>query len=362
MSLVANANTNLEQWAGERSGAVFEHIYGRKLQLEHLSADDADKPQIKQTQLQSAVICVHRRHLRIAFVRIIAGTAPSQHPSYTGPSLYIKQHYTRPRAADQSYPGFTWGDLHGIYMGTARMFPYMIEIPKDSKHAGCPHIFPPNASMRHNKLHILALCFAYVLGPRQISAQQVTPRKSSLEVMQAFRKMDSEGERLTTSGWYKASKFFSMPARPPKERVIGVIAGFEDIYNNPYYKVTNKEQVEVKCVELGQIDSNGKFTDKVHPRLIGPSVQPEKVLYGPLKSIKIYYLLLTDKQFELDPSSDNIKESRGAFEWKIETFDFEPWVTRVVAIQYLVGLRDRTTSNIIRKNAINSIATLRAVH
>ncbi len=43
VSLVANANTNLEQWAGERSGAVFEHIYGRKLQLEHLSADDADQ-------------------------------------------------------------------------------------------------------------------------------------------------------------------------------------------------------------------------------------------------------------------------------------------------------------------------------
>ena len=73
--------------------------------------------------------------------------------------------------------------------------------------------------------------------------------KSSLEVVQAFRKMDSAGGRLTDSGWYKASKFFSRPARPPKDRVIGVIAGFEDIYNNPYYKVTNKEQVEVKCVE-----------------------------------------------------------------------------------------------------------------
>ena len=31
--LIANTNTNLEHWAGERTGVVFEHIYGRKLQL-----------------------------------------------------------------------------------------------------------------------------------------------------------------------------------------------------------------------------------------------------------------------------------------------------------------------------------------
>ncbi len=31
--LTANANANLEQWAGERAGVLFEHIYGRKLQI-----------------------------------------------------------------------------------------------------------------------------------------------------------------------------------------------------------------------------------------------------------------------------------------------------------------------------------------
>ncbi len=38
VSLLSNENTNLEQWAGERAGAVFESIYGRKLLVEHVVA------------------------------------------------------------------------------------------------------------------------------------------------------------------------------------------------------------------------------------------------------------------------------------------------------------------------------------
>ena len=38
VSLLSNENTNLEQWAGERAGAVFESIYGRKLMVEHVAA------------------------------------------------------------------------------------------------------------------------------------------------------------------------------------------------------------------------------------------------------------------------------------------------------------------------------------
>ncbi len=37
VSLLSSENTNLEQWAGERAGAVFESIYGRKLIVEHVA-------------------------------------------------------------------------------------------------------------------------------------------------------------------------------------------------------------------------------------------------------------------------------------------------------------------------------------
>jgi hypothetical protein len=50
---------------------------------------------------------------------------------------------------------------------------------------------------------------------------------------------------------------------------------------------------------------------------------------------------------------------KGPPEWRIETFEFEPWVTIEVAIRYLTQLRDGSNGETITRNADKSITILR---
>jgi hypothetical protein len=50
---------------------------------------------------------------------------------------------------------------------------------------------------------------------------------------------------------------------------------------------------------------------------------------------------------------------KGPPEWRIETFEIEPWVTIEAAIRYLTRLRDESSSGITKRNADESIATFR---
>ncbi len=197
-------------------------------------------------------------------------------------------------------------------------------------------------------------------------AQNQTSR-SSLEVVQAFRKMDSAGGRLTDSGWYKASPFFVKPSKLLGQPTIMVIAQKEGIYQNTYFKDgPNKQQIDVDCGALGQIDAAGRFTFVISPSLIDPEGLPFNKLeppfmHGPFRFIDHYVMVLTDTQWEFDPNEKKLKEIKGSPEWRIETFRFQPWVTMDVAIRYLTKLRDETSSATIKRNASQSIATIRNI-
>jgi hypothetical protein len=201
--------------------------------------------------------------------------------------------------------------------------------------------------------------------PALISAQGASAPKSPKEVLQAYRRMDTAGERLTASGWYRASRFFVKPGRPPKRYVLAVTDGERVTDPDPWFKGgKNRVQILVVCSQVGQIDSWGHFTSVVLPNLIDPSghlarqpVTPE--MYGPAPVFRIYDLVLTDAHWEFTPERENLREVKGPPEWRIETFEFEPCVTIEVAIRYLTRVRDESSSEIIKRNANKSIATLR---
>lgn len=197
-------------------------------------------------------------------------------------------------------------------------------------------------------------------------AQTSVVSKTPLEVVKAFRKMDSAGERLTSSGWYKASQFFVKSARPTKQLFIYVIAEHEGMYVNTWHKVLNQQRVDVDFGAVGQIDSSGRFTSVVAPSLIDVLGLPVKKLdppfmYGPIRCFDQYIVVLTDTHWEFGPNGEGPREAKGAPEWRIEHFPYQPRVTVNTAIRYLVKLRDESSNATIKRNAANSIATLRSL-
>jgi hypothetical protein len=176
--------------------------------------------------------------------------------------------------------------------------------------------------------------------------------------------MDAAGERLTADGWYKASAFFVKPGRPTQRLAFNVEEGERVEDSNPWYKERNRAEVFVGCWAVGQVDSSGRFTSLVAPSLIGPSGSRSRrpgtpQIHGPAPLERPYDLVLTDTRWEFGPSLEGPREVKGPPDWRIETFEFEPWVTIEVAIRYLTRLRDESSSEIIKRNADKSIVALR---
>jgi hypothetical protein len=111
--------------------------------------------------------------------------------------------------------------------------------------------------------------------PTLISAQTPTLPKSPREVLEAYRKMDEEGGRLTASGWDKAAKFFVKPSPAPRYHVLEVIGGERIEDGFPWPKgATKRVRIDVLVDARGQIDSSGHFTSVLDPSLIDPSGRP----------------------------------------------------------------------------------------
>ena len=120
----------------------------------------------------------------------------------------------------------------------------------------------------------------------------------------------------------------------------------------------------MNILTIRQIDPSGRFTSMVAPSLLDPSGHPVKKLeppfgHGPAPVVKPYALVFTETHWEFGPKGEGLHEVKGPPEWRIETFEFEPWITIDVAIRYLTKLRDESKSAAIRANADKSIATLR---
>jgi len=201
-----------------------------------------------------------------------------------------------------------------------------------------------------------------LISASPMSAQSLSLSESPYGVIQAYRSVDAKGERLTDAGWYGAARFFVKPEHPPQRRVAAVmegeVIGYEARINGEH------AQVSLRCSAVGQIDPLGRFTSLVAPSLLDLSGRPLRrpgtpQIHGPAPIVREYDLVLTDTHWEFGPSLESLREVKGSPEWRIETFEFEPWITIDVAIRYLTQLRDGPSSALIKRNAETSIAALR---
>lgn len=207
-------------------------------------------------------------------------------------------------------------------------------------------------------LGILVL-ISVAVSPIELPAQGPALKPPG-EVVRAYRKMDSEGGRLTTNGWYRAARFFVKPPSQPRYRIV-VVMGGEVIEEHPRI-IGNRTKVGLRRDELGQIDSAGRFTSLVAPSLLDSSGHYRKKpwgpeLHGPVYVGGHYELVLTDTYWEFTPGREGLREVRGAPEWRIENFDIHPLVTVPAAIRYLTRLRDDSDSEVIKRNVKNPSPT-----
>jgi len=198
--------------------------------------------------------------------------------------------------------------------------------------------------------------------PMPISAQ--TTSSSPRSVLQAYREMDAAGERLNVGGWSRAYRFFVRPEPPPENYVISVIEG-ERIDDHPQ-REGSRAEIAVMCSAVGQIDASARFTRIVAPRLADSSKAPSRQLgtqqiNGPAPLMRQYQLVLTNNHWEFGPNLKDLRRVNGAPEWRIETFESEPWVTIPAAIRYLLQLRGNARSDVARNNAAQSIALLQSI-
>ena len=209
----------------------------------------------------------------------------------------------------------------------------------------------------------LVLSFG-LINAAHAMAQAPSPPRTPKEVLQAYRLIDAEGGRLSTSGWYKSSEFFVKPSQAPRQYVLEVIRD-EKMWDSPISAgEENKVRIDVDCSALGQIDSLGRFTSMVGPSLIDslgrPVSRPKPpFLNGPAPMAVIYYLVLTDSYWGFGPDRHGLRQVKGPLEWRIESFQYEPMVRIDAAIRYLTEVGDQSHSEVTKKNAQKSIAALR---
>jgi hypothetical protein len=206
---------------------------------------------------------------------------------------------------------------------------------------------------------VILMLLALALNPSELRAQKPAP-KPPKEVLREFRKMDSEGGRLTINGWYRAAHYFTKSALVPRNRVVEIL-GEETISE----AAINGERatIVVRTEMLGQIDPSGRFKNQIVPSLLDPSGELHKkpfglVIYGPTHSSATYDFVLTDTHWEFTPDGKDLREVRGALEWKIVGLWRASIVTVPVAIGYLTRLHDETSSEVIKRNAKKSIADI----
>jgi hypothetical protein len=220
-------------------------------------------------------------------------------------------------------------------------------------------IFDSNNSSRLAAQVILIL-LALTVSTSCLCAQGSAPKPPG-EVLREFRKMDEEGGRLTTEGWYRAASFFVKPAPLPRYRILHVIKD-EEIDAHP--PITgSRSQVWTSYDKVGQIDAEGRFTSLVVPSLLDASGQLRKrpwgdESYGPAQYRTPYDLVLTEGHWEFTPDHNELREVGGDPQWRIVGEWRTPMVTVQTAIRYLTRLHDESSSSVIKRNAKKSIADI----
>jgi len=157
--------------------------------------------------------------------------------------------------------------------------------------------------------------------------------KSPKQVVEAYLALETRGGRLSKAGWTRGDNFFANPVPMPVQRRVVVISDHYAVYETS----VNEDRAEVSndYEDLGRIDSTLHYT-----------APPP----GFLKTTVIYHLAKTSKL-----------SSRAAetLAWKITDPSTTLWLNRETAMRYVLDTRDKTSDPTVRKNADQTLATLR---
>lgn len=175
--------------------------------------------------------------------------------------------------------------------------------------------------------------------------------KTPKDLVKEFWQIETQGGRLTSDGWIKASHFFIRPLPPPALYAIHVIPNGSVGTIDESARTNNWAELWVGTIELGTLDSALHFKRS-----------PERVPNGPLigPTLIKFDLVLTDKHWELKPDGILGPEISGPPEWKIVSESGNGlWVSVDAAVRYVDAEREKATDPVIRKNAKGSLAELK---
>ena len=213
-----------------------------------------------------------------------------------------------------------------------------------------------NAIVHRNRrwASMLGLTIIFVLGARSWAQSGTEPGESARAALEAFRRIDSRGERLTKEGWFKGAAAFVRPDQRPKEQTFKIIAN--ESIGQTIVK-GNRAEVWTEDTDWGTVDSMGRFSRAVG-RVTGPA-GPGDSIEGPSMARQPYTLLFSDTYWELNPDGSAPKQVKGKAAWRIESFDPGPLVEIDFALRYLATLSNSSSDSTIRRNAARSIAAIR---
>ncbi len=181
-----------------------------------------------------------------------------------------------------------------------------------------------------------------VLGLVALAQAPPAQLQSPTQVVGEYMKLEAEGGRLTTEGWYKAGAFFVQPPTLPQNKKIEVIGGDYSVSQKPLVVKGDTATVTVDIEDEAGLDSNLSL------------VQP---IAGTIKSGLAFNLVLTNKYWELGDDG-KLKQVIGPPQWKIADAWTTVWISVDTAIRYVTDMRSRTTDPIVKKNADKTIASL----
>ncbi len=194
-------------------------------------------------------------------------------------------------------------------------------------------------------LTVIALASA-TLTARSGAEDEKLPKTA----VQEFWTRETQGGRLTDSGWNQMTGLFSgQPSSAPKQRDVVVVA---DHFQVTSITVADDEaEVYVLCRMLGRLDASLQLARSQ------PSSSSAPVSPGSWHAIK-YNLVRTDKYWEFGPDGATLKQVTGPTEWRLRDFQSALYLNTNTAVRYLLQMRSQATDFRVKKNAEMTVATL----
>jgi hypothetical protein len=154
-----------------------------------------------------------------------------------------------------------------------------------------------------------------------------TTGKTPRAVVEEFCQLDGEGGQLTPEGWRAIAALFTQPGPPPHPGKVMIV--LDCVTSNADIGDDGKAGVMTESIgELAWLHPDTALLEGIEPP-------------GGVKVRRNFSLVQTNAG------------------WKIEGAVPDPYVTVVAAIRYVTALRDKTTSERVRKNAERALAGLR---